>query len=290
MAKNHIQVPKFITDSKTIWAFLGTLLLLVLAFFVTFQPASYMRAPTPVTRMNVYIFTVIVISCGFALFVIGHFILYLFYKRHRMEFFHIVIWFVAEVIIVTVILTVIVFFIGNEHDLTFSDMLWHVFVDFLAMMVVPYIISVLLFALYENRILIDQLKKIIEDSNVSLPSEGENLNFYDRGGKLAFSTRRSNVLFIEAADNYCNIHYLNDDKEDMFILHNSMKQLDSSEDYNCLVRCHRGYMVNVENVKLLRRNKDGLLLELSQGNHSIPVSRTYNSRVVKFFVGEMQEE
>ena len=108
----------------------------------------------------------------------------------------------------------------------------------------------------------------------------------DRGGKLAFSTRRGNVLYIEAADNYSNIHYINEDKEDTFILHNSMKQLDSSDEYKSLLRCHRGYMVNIDNVKLLKKEKGILVLELTQGARSIPVSKTYTDRVVRFFAGE----
>ena len=202
-----------------------------------------------------------------------------------MDIYVILIWLVVELVFSFAILTVICFFLGNEAGLPFSDMLWRVSLDFLLIIAVPYVVCVLLFYLDERRLQIDELNDLVEATSALVPSESQNINFYDRGGKLAFSTHRINVLYIEAADNYCNIHYINDDKEDTFILHNSLKQLDDTERYSTLLRCHRGYMVNIDNVKLLKKDKDGLLLELSQGARSIPVSRSYNEKVVRHFAG-----
>ena len=133
---------------------------------------------------------------------------------------------------------------------------------------------------------LDDFKSLLDKNNIDSSSLVENTSFFDRGGKLVFSTRKENVLYIEAADNYTNIHYLNDDKEDTFILHNSMKQIEGSALYPYMLRCHRGFMVNVLKVKLLRRDKDGLLLELSSCQRPIPVSRTYADKVVAQFFTE----
>ena len=284
MAKNIVKIPKFFTEMKSMWLFLATMLLVTVLFVILYQPASYMRSPEPVSNLNIYIFTVIMISSGASLFMISRLFLYLVQRKHSMEFFHFVIWMVVELIVISVLLTVIAFFLGNRMKLIFSDMLWHVTLDFISIIGVPYIISVLIFYLDDRRVQVNSLRAFIE-SSVQHSSEGENIIFHDRGDKLAFSTRRANVLYIEAADNYCNIHYLNEGKEDTFILHNSMKQVDDSDDYKGLLRCHRSYMVNIENVKLLRKDKEGLVLELNEGAKAIPVSRTYNDRVVRFFAG-----
>lgn len=139
--------------------------------------------------------------------------------------------------------------------------------------------------LRERRHQIESLNNLIDKQQEKKLESSENMNFYDQGGKLAFSTKRTNVLFIEAADNYSNIHYINEGKEDTFILHSSLKKLENREKYEGLLRCHRGYMVNIENIKLIRKDKDGLVIELSQITKSIPVSRTYNEKVVRFFAG-----
>ena len=51
-----------------------------------------------------------------------------------------------------------------------------------------------------------------------------------------------------------------------------------------LVRCHRSYIVNLDKVKVLRKTKDGIYLELDAMNTpDIPVSKTYYERVMNKF-------
>ncbi len=49
------------------------------------------------------------------------------------------------------------------------------------------------------------------------------------------------------------------------------------------LRCHRGYMVNVENVKLMRKDHGSLVLEINHTSKIIPVSKSYASDVIRFF-------
>lgn len=285
MVKNTVNIPKFFFEMKSIWLFLATMLVVTLLFIVFYQPASFLRTEEPVSNLNIYIYTVIMVASGAGMFVISRMLLFYVQKKTTMEFFHFIIWMAVELIVISVLLTVIAFFLGNVAKLPFSDMLWRVSLDFLSVIAVPYIISVLVFYLDDRRRLVQSLRHRLEMQADQLLPEGENINFYDRGGKLAFSTRRTNVLYIEAANNYSNIHYINEGKEDTFILRNSLKMLDDPEKYKGLLRCHRGFIVNIENVKLLRKDKEFLVLELTQGSRAIPVSDSYYQRVVQSFAG-----
>ncbi len=285
MVKNTVNIPKFLFEMKSIWLFLATMLVVTLLFIVFYQPASFLRTEEPVSNLNIYIYTVIMVASGAGMFVISRMLLFYVQKKTTMEFFHFIIWMAVELIVISVLLTVIGFFLGNVAQLPFSDMLWRVSLDFLSVIAVPYIISVLVFYLDDRRRLVQSLRHRLEMQADQLLPEGENINFYDRGGKLAFSTRRTNVLYIEAANNYSNIHYINEGKEDTFILRNSLKMLDDPEKYKGLLRCHRGFIVNIENVKLLRKDKEFLVLELTQGSRAIPVSDSYYQRVVQSFAG-----
>lgn len=285
MVKNTVNIPKFLFEMKSIWLFLATMLVVTLLFIVFYQPASFLRTDEPVSNLNIYIYTVIMVASGAGMFVISRMLLFYVQKKTTMEFFHFIIWMAVELIVISVLLTVIGFFLGNVAQLPFSDMLWRVSLDFLSVIAVPYIISVLVFYLDDRRRLVQSLRHRLEMQADQLLPEGENINFYDRGGKLAFSTRRANVLYIEAANNYSNIHYINEGKEDTFILRNSLKMLDDPEKYKGLLRCHRGFIVNIENVKLLRKDKEFLVLELTQGSRAIPVSDSYYQRVVQSFAG-----
>jgi DNA-binding LytR/AlgR family response regulator len=51
-----------------------------------------------------------------------------------------------------------------------------------------------------------------------------------------------------------------------------------------IIRCHRSYMVNFEKVKVIKKDKDGLKLELDNPSVTdIPVSKTYVDNVMQTF-------
>ncbi len=51
-----------------------------------------------------------------------------------------------------------------------------------------------------------------------------------------------------------------------------------------LVRCHRSYIVNIDKVKILKKIKGGLVLELdAESTPDIPVSKTYYEEFMNKF-------
>lgn len=282
MVKNDPNIPDFLTEKKSILLFLGSVFLFAVIFIAIYKPAGYMRTDEALSHWNTYIYTAIQVVTGFVILVVSRILLYWFAKKHRLKRHYYLFWLFGEVVFIILILTLLAVLLNARNNLDGFQLMWRVTYNTAAVLFIPYVISVLLFLLREKHHQIEELNKLISTMEAK-PTMGDHFNFYDRGGKLSFSTRRENVLYLEAADNYCNIHYINEGKEDTIILHNSMKQIDESDFYTGLLRCHRSYMVNIENVKLLRKDRDGLVLELAQGTHAIPVSRTYNERVVRHF-------
>lgn len=98
------------------------------------------------------------------------------------------------------------------------------------------------------------------------------------------SIKLENLLYIEAADNYVVIHYLNGDKRTKYMLRNNLKSIEEKYKGTDLVRCHRSYMINCSNVKLIRRSTEGIMLELdADQNITVPVSKMYAENVLKTF-------
>lgn len=267
------------------WFFLLSVLLLSILFIIIYQPVGYMQTTGLLSPWNKYIYVAIQVITGFVILCISRIILRRYHEKLRMEQTHYIIWIGVEIVLISLVLSIMASGLNDHEEVVFSDLLWHITLDVVTILVLPYLVTMLLFTLRDRKQQIIELHKLLDSMTPAQPADPDSMFFYDRGGKLSFSTRRTNVLYIQAADNYSNIHYLNEGKEDTFILHNSMKNLDSAEMYKGLLRCHRGYMVNIENVKLLRKDRDGLVLELNQGSQAIPVSRTYNDRVVAFFTG-----
>ena len=86
---------------------------------------------------------------------------------------------------------------------------------------------------------------------------------------------------ISAEINYVNIYYVDNDKVRNYILRSSMKALDEICQDNGLLRCHRSYYINPKHVKVLRKDKDGIVYaELDAKDvMNIPVTKRYYDRL-----------
>lgn len=286
LTKIELQAPHFLTEKRSILHFLISVCLFATFFVIIYKPMGMMRTGESLSQWSFPLYTVILVSIGFVTLLVSRVILFLRQRRHPISLLGYSFWLLGEVTFFTLSLTALAYFLNSRQDIHFFQLMLRVFVDIIGILLVPYIITILLFVLNERRMEIKALNAMIRQQAESNVLQGDTINFYDRGGRLVFATKKSNVLFIESADNYTNIHYINDGKEDCFILHNSMKNVDEAYSPMGLLRCHRGYMVNIENVKLLRREKDGLVIELSQGSHPIPVSKTYADKVAHSFAGK----
>lgn len=103
------------------------------------------------------------------------------------------------------------------------------------------------------------------------------IKFHDENQKLKLTIDPNAILYISAEANYMNIHYMEMDKLKEFMLRNSMKKMESYLSSHGLIRCQRSYFINPRHVKMLRRNKDGIIVaELTNPDITpIPVSKQY---------------
>ena len=108
--------------------------------------------------------------------------------------------------------------------------------------------------------------------------------FYDEKGDLKLIVRPDMLFYLEAADNYVQIHYMNAGKMEKILIRNTLKNIEwRFRDMN-LVRCHRSYIVNLDNVKVLKRSDGDVMIDF--GNEKIaqiPVSRSYGEKVFEKF-------
>lgn len=108
-------------------------------------------------------------------------------------------------------------------------------------------------------------------------SDASLVKFFDENNRLKLSIDPSAVLYVSAEANYVKIHYLENDKVREFLLRNSMKSLEDVAQKHGLVRCHRSYYVNPRHIKVLSRNKEGVIIAemIEDGLRRIPVSKQY---------------
>lgn len=117
-------------------------------------------------------------------------------------------------------------------------------------------------------------------------TEAENtarLRFYDSSHNLKFVATADTILYIGAEENYVNIYYTDQDKVKCYVLRSSMRSLDELCLSNGLVRCHRSFYINPAHVRVLRKEKEGVVLaELDVNDvRDIPVSKKFYNNLAE---------
>jgi two-component system LytT family response regulator len=143
----------------------------------------------------------------------------------------------------------------------------------------------------EAKELIDAVKKVEELHYLPMPEQFEML-LKKIGGvnsgfnKIAVPTAEgfelipaTEVVYFEADSNYTHIFLKNKNK---IIACRTLKKIEEQiQDYNCFVRVHNSYMVNLNEVVRYVRGEGGYLV--MSDNSSVNVSRNRKDALLKFF-------
>jgi hypothetical protein len=84
------------------------------------------------------------------------------------------------------------------------------------------------------------------------------------------------LLYIESADNYANVFFLQSETIDNALIRSSLSRLESQVTKN-IVRCHRSFMVNLNQVEEVSGNAQGYKLKLKNLEKKVPVARKFSS-------------
>lgn len=88
------------------------------------------------------------------------------------------------------------------------------------------------------------------------------------------------LLYITSADNYIEIHFLEQGLEQKKLLRGTLKNAkDELRSYTAFYRCHRAWLVNLDRVISVTGNSQGYRLILEGTETKIPVSRNLNEEL-----------
>ena len=145
-------------------------------------------------------------------------------------------------------------------------------------LLIPYLISLLYFAWLDKK---QKFESLMQEKSGE-PEPPRLVNFTDENGETRLSIQLDDLLYIEASENYVTIHYLDHSQPDRILLRNSMKRMEEQLSDYPVIRCHRSYMVNLMRIRMAKKTKAGLILELSASVPiRLPVSETYKSELVR---------
>ena len=161
----------------------------------------------------------------------------------------------------------------------------------------PFIVTDLSFALIDAQRVLKIARRVIQSNdtnttnlpknttNESLVTENPDIiNFNDYTGAQKFAVKLENIYYIKAEGNYVNVFYNNKGGISSFVLRNKIQAIEDSVSGTPLMRCHRTYIVNTNNIKLMRTEDEGYYIDFNQtGLESVPVSNTYREKIAKRF-------
>jgi len=97
-------------------------------------------------------------------------------------------------------------------------------------------------------------------------------------GREEYTLSITDILYLESAANYVELVYYTEgnSKPQKMLFRNTMKNIEAmlSAYPDVFLRCHRSFIVNIEFIKLVKGNSQGINLFLADGIDYIPVSRT----------------
>ena len=191
------------------------------------------------------------------------------YKYIPFKWWHYAVWCLGETLVTSFFFALYTsLFYRKSGGMPYFTALPYCFKTVSLTLIYPYLLCILL--------------RIVSNKNADLAEAGQKpeeslIKFYDEHKRLKLTIDPSAVLYVSADANYIKIHYIENDRVKAYQLRNSMKSLEGDAQRHGFVRCHRSYYVNPRHIKVLSRDREGVIYTefTREGVGHIPVSKQY---------------
>ena len=271
-------VPQYLNEKANIVRLIIFTSLFALIFINIYSPFGADKWFN-LTRFEFFTFSSLTILTGVLVVVISRIIMYNVSRRRSIRIWHYLLWIVVEILSMALFYAMFEKYALNDLR-PFTELVKVSSRHTALVLLLPYSVLWLYFSWRDKKEQIERMGDIQTFSQ----NPRDMVPFYDEKGILKFSVKKENILYLESAENYVSICYLNKGKVSKFLLRDTLKKVEESFTGTDIIRCHRSYMVNFEKVKVIKRDREGLKLELDNLNVTdIPVSKTYVSSVMQTF-------
>ncbi|MCE1155016.1 MAG: LytTR family transcriptional regulator [Bacteroidales bacterium] len=254
-----------------------------LLFINLFQPFGSRNWYPNITDFKYFFFSSLIILTGMLVVVLSRVIMHRYSRRNNITYIRYGAWIVAEIFAMSLFYALFSKYVpeGSENR-DFMEILQQAIFNTSLVLLLPYGISMLYFSWKEKSKLLEEHKELAGPPEIP---RKRRIAFTDEKGEVKITIELNHLVYIESADNYATIHYINKERLSRFPIRNSLKYFEQNliED-TPLVRCHRSYIINLDKVKVLKKTKDGIFMELDLNQLAdIPVSKTYYDSVMQKF-------
>ena len=279
------KLPKYLLTKQnqtTMVLFVSLFAIIFINIFKPFGSEEWMTKGK-FTATQYLVWSTILVTMGMSIVAISRVIMYHYSKKptQNITILSYSVWVVIELLLLSASFTglaLITSYGGAERDP--MDIYKNAMQNTIFILFIPYLIYIMYLSYQDKNA---KLRTIMEE-NVGNKSTSF-ISFHDDRGILQLTVAKENLLYIESADNYISIWYLKNEQLKKQLVRTTLKETSSKLADTSVVRTHRSFMINIDKIKVLRREKENLFIELDHpGLKDIPVSKTYGEELLKRLV------
>lgn len=272
------KIPEYIYEKSNIVRLILLTALFALVFINIYKPFSSSNWYA-VSEFKFFVFSSLIILTGVLVVVLSRIVMYYWGRKHAISIYGYGVWIVLEIFFMSLFYTIYTLVLNPERE--YLNVFKESAINTSLVLLLPYSVLHFYFSYQEK----ERQLRLLEENRAEAAMKQTVFSFYDEKNELRLSVKRNNLLYLESADNYVCIWYLNKGLLTKFMLRNSLKAIEESLMDTNVLRCHRSFMVNFDQVKVIRREKDGVYLELDiEKVPDIPISKTYSEKVTHWFM------
>ena len=285
-------IPSFIYKKKNQIMMVLFVPLFALAFILIYKPLDFNQLDEKVLpwlnlspNLKNHILSFCIVLIGMAVAAISRAIMTAYTKRRAISYQTYIIWVACEIVIMTLIYTIVSVITSDVEDPT--SIFYNTLIKTILILLIPYVMTYV-YLIWQERVreLKTIRKRLEEDENILQKAY---IQIFDEKGKMQLSVRREHLLVIESADNYVCVWYMNGDAIRKMMVRTTLKQVAEQLAESNILRCHRSYIINLDRVRVLRREKEGIFVEFGiEGLPDIPISKTYAENITRWLMAEQR--
>ncbi len=279
-----MEVPKFLLRKKYLLETVLFVALFSFIFMAIYKPFSA-TAWLGFVPLAKFLWTLAFYLVAIVVMLVSKYLLYRFLAARRVQMHTYLGWIAVEFLLITLLYILFTSLIeGAEKMMTFGWVL-RVFLCVSLILAIPYALITLYMSYREKN---EELNLMKLNRTTEQETEGSRLlHLCDNNGVLKMSVDVDTLYYVESQDNYVRIYYELEQQLVSYMLRSKTQTIEELLAGTSLIRCHRSHIVNLNKIKLYKKEHDRAKIFLTHPSAKpIPVSKSY-FRVVTELVEQL---
>ena len=219
------------------------------------------------------------IFVGMAVVAISRWIMGVYTRKRELSYMQYISWVALEILIMALIFTIAALFTDTPKPVT--TLFYNSLVKTILILLIPYVMCYIYFIWQERVAQLRHIRERLAEDETAL--QAAYVQIYDEKGEMRLSVRREHLLLLESADNYVCVWYINNNIPKKVLVRNTLTKVAKQLEATHIQRCHRSYIINLDLIKVMRREKEGIFVEFGMESvPDVPISKTYIENINKW--------